>query len=528
MAVTNSDTRSISVFSSALMFSCEPESTSCSMMLASRSRSNSAVVSARSILWVSIISLTVEVAVSFDCVIAFCAVSCRSFRVRVTELEAASPAVLITREISLLLSSIVRVKAKPFCSIDAIAWSVALVISLANCSPFSVMAESTPPLLSDSTVAISLVRWLTALAISSALPTTLRATSSLIPTSVRSASLALVRIASVVESASCAERALGFRRVDLDHLAELLHARIERIGGGLGAGLDLIGDGLGAADQQFLETADAAVEGVGDLERARAQGLVDLGRLGADRIRHLGAARVDGAGNFADALVERADDVPAAVGQGLGEAGHARAEHLLELREPLIERAAELAGAPAHALVERIDVIAHGLGHVLGALAEPLHQFAAIGLHGAVELGDVAGDQVAERGGVARDLLGQLGAAVVEHVLEGLQARRQHVLDRVAAVVERGHQGFGAVAEGVGHRVAAADDGVGDARAGLLQLGDHVASAQAEVEHQRVAGRAQRRVDLVGAGGDGFGHARAGVGDGVGELLASGRPSSRW
>ena len=63
MAVTNSDTRSTSVFSSALMFSCEPESTSCSMMLASRSRSNSAVVSARSMLCVSSISLTVAVAV---------------------------------------------------------------------------------------------------------------------------------------------------------------------------------------------------------------------------------------------------------------------------------------------------------------------------------------------------------------------------------------------------------------------------------------------------------------------------------
>ena len=41
----------------------------------------------------------------------------------------------------------------------------------------------------------------------------------------------------------------------------------------------------------------------------------------------------------------------------------------------------------------------------------------------------------------------------------------------------------------------------------------------AEVEHQRVAGRAQRRVDLVGAGGDLVGHVRAGVGERVGELL---------
>ena len=66
---------------------------------------------------VSSISLTVEVAVSFDCVIAFCAVSLSSFIVRVTVLVAASPALLIMREISLLLSIIVRVKAKPFSSI---------------------------------------------------------------------------------------------------------------------------------------------------------------------------------------------------------------------------------------------------------------------------------------------------------------------------------------------------------------------------------------------------------------------------
>ena len=180
------------------------------------------------------------------------------------------------------------------------------------------------------------------------------------------------------------------------------------------------------------------------------------------------------------------------------------------------------------ALIEGVDVIAHRLGDVLGALTQPLHQFAAIGLHGAVELGHVAGDQAAERGGVARDLLAERGAAMVEHVLEGLQARGQHVLDRVAAVGEHLRQAFGVFAEGVGHRVAAADQGVGDARAGLLQLGDHVAAAQAQIEHQRVAGRTQRGVHFLGAGGDGFGHLAAGLREGVVELLASGSPWFRW
>ena len=51
--------------------------------------------------------------------IAFCAVSLSSLSVRVTLVEAVSPAVLIWRAISPLLSSIVRVKAKPFSLIDA-------------------------------------------------------------------------------------------------------------------------------------------------------------------------------------------------------------------------------------------------------------------------------------------------------------------------------------------------------------------------------------------------------------------------
>ena len=118
-------------------------------------------------------------------------------------LDAVSPALLIMREISALLSSIVRVKVKPLSSIDFTASSVAMVTSLANCSPFSVIAAITPPLLSDSTAVISLVRWVTELAISSALPTKLRATSALTPSSVRSTSPALVRIASVAEVAIC-------------------------------------------------------------------------------------------------------------------------------------------------------------------------------------------------------------------------------------------------------------------------------------------------------------------------------------
>ena len=88
MVATNSETRVTSVFSIALMFSCAPLSTSCSRMLASRSRSNSVVVSERSMLCVSIISETLAVAVCFDCSIAILAVSCRSLSVLLTVMVA--------------------------------------------------------------------------------------------------------------------------------------------------------------------------------------------------------------------------------------------------------------------------------------------------------------------------------------------------------------------------------------------------------------------------------------------------------
>ena len=67
------------------------------------------------------------------------------------------------------------------------------------------------------------------------------------------------------------ERSLGFRRVDLDRLAQLFQPRIKCIRSGFGAGLDLACDGLSAADKEFLEAADTAVKIVGDLKGARPQ-----------------------------------------------------------------------------------------------------------------------------------------------------------------------------------------------------------------------------------------------------------------
>ena len=519
MEETNSATRSTSVFSSALILACEPDSTSCNMMLASRSRSNSAVVSARSILCVSSISLTVEVAVDFDSSIAFCAVVCRSVSVRLTVLEAASPALLIMRVISALLSSIVRVKANPL-SLDRLHRLVGRLGDVGGelLALFGDGGEHAAALVGQQDrhfVGALADRGGDLVGLAGDVAGDLGADAG--ERALDLAGAAAQRLAG--GDGELAERALGFRRVALDRLAELLEARMQRVGGRLGAGFELVGHGLGAADQEFLEAVDAGVERIGDLERARAQGLVDLADLGADRVGDLVAARGDGTGHRADAGIERIEHLFAALREAGGEVGDARCEGLLELREPCIDRTGKHAGVAVDALIEGVDVIAHRLGDVFGALTQPLHQFAAIGLHRTIELGHVAGDQAAERRAVARNLFAERGAALVEHVLEGLQARAQHGLDLVAAAGEDQRQAFGVGAEGIGDRVAALDHGVGDARAGLLQLGDDVAAAQAQIEHQRIAGRTQRGVYLLGAGGDGFGHLAAGLRERVVELL---------
>ena len=83
MAATNSETRVTIVRSSELMLSWAPLSTSCSRILASRRRSNSAVVSERSMLCVSSISATVAAAVCFNSSTASLVAPCKSSSVRV-------------------------------------------------------------------------------------------------------------------------------------------------------------------------------------------------------------------------------------------------------------------------------------------------------------------------------------------------------------------------------------------------------------------------------------------------------------
>ncbi len=117
--------------------------------------------------------------------------------------------------------------------------------------------------------------------------------------------------------------------------------------------------------------------------------------------------------------------------------------------EPLVEAGRDLGRLGADAGVEVVEVGPHRVDDFLGALAEPFDHFAAVGLHGAVELAEVAGDEVAERRGVARDVLRQLGAAVVEHVLERLQAGGEHFAHRVAAGADGLGERFSALSRNV-------------------------------------------------------------------------------
>ena len=56
-------------------------------------------------------------------------------------------------------------------------------------------------------------------------------------------------------------------------------------------------------------------------------------------------------------------------------------------------------------------------------------------------------------------------------------------------------------------------------RPGLLELGDDVAAAQAQIEHQRIAGVLERVVDLLDAAGNRVGEVVAGLHHELGELL---------
>src|SRR5260370_24329664 len=102
-------------------------------------------------------------------------------------------------------------------------------------------------------------------------------------------------------------------------------------------------------------------------------------------------------------------------------------------------------------------------------------------------------DEIAERGGVAGYAFGEFGAAVVEHVLERLQPRREHLAYRVAAprdrigelvssVIEHLFEGLQAGREHFTRRIAATGNDVGGLLRGLSELG----AASASALHDRI------------------------------------------
>ena len=275
---------------------------------------------------------------------------------------------------------------------------------------------------------------------------------------------------------------------------------------------------------------DSAVERIGDFERPLTEARVDSCDSLAEGVGELGRAHVDEIGDVGDALVERGNDLFAAVAERFGDvddAGRQRVrerlraalERILEAPETLVESGGDLVGLRGDAIVEIVDVASHRLGDVLRARAEPLDEFGAVSLHRAVEFGEMPGDEISERRGIARNLFAEFGAGVIEHLLESGKARRQHLFHGVAARGNDADDVLGALANRVGHRGAARNQRLGDAIAGLLQLGRHFAAAQIEVENERLARGLERAVDLVGAGRDRFGQLARGFDDGVGELL---------
>ena len=118
MADTKSATRVTSARSSELRLSWAPVSTSCSRMLPSRSRSNSATVSVRRILLVSCISVTAAIETWRDWSIAEREDCSRSFSDLATAPVASSPAEVIVRATSAPLVAIDCENAWPRVSID--------------------------------------------------------------------------------------------------------------------------------------------------------------------------------------------------------------------------------------------------------------------------------------------------------------------------------------------------------------------------------------------------------------------------
>ena len=151
IVATNSLTRRDSVVSILARFSVAPPSTSCSSTFASRSRSNSAEVSLRSMPCVSIISVTAAEAVFCERSIAPRAVVSRSrdgARDRSGAFELAS---LIRPAIWSPFCIIVLAKVTPFASIDCTALWVMRSISVENFCPCAPNVLRNTPVFSSST-----------------------------------------------------------------------------------------------------------------------------------------------------------------------------------------------------------------------------------------------------------------------------------------------------------------------------------------------------------------------------------------
>ena len=469
------------------------------------------------------------------------------------------------RAICSLLSIMVWVKLKPLASIALTAWSVTRLTSLANSWLLAVSAVSSPLDFSSRMRVISAERWLTAVEISSALPTKLRATSALtessvrstspafclstlltpvdIPLSVRSASCALERIAAVVLVASWVSERSASRGVGLDRLAQLLDPAADDAGGGgrevadralglAGIGLDGVAQLLDArADQPRREAVVSC-----SIACAASPALVRIVplRCSVRAAEQLGgglAARLDllghGLGAPDQQLLEAAD----AGIEVLGDLHRAHAERLVDVVDLGADALGELGAAHVDdggdvgdALVERADHLLAAFGHGLGDVHDAGGERLVERLGAAVERVAEAGELLVEAGGDLGRLGGDAGIEIVEVVAHRagnvLRALAQP-LDHLAAIGLHGAVELGEVAgDQIAERGRIAGDALGELGAAVIE---HVLERlQPRRQHlaHRVAAVADHVGEHFGALAELVGDPVAALDDGVGDARA--------
>ncbi len=303
-----------------------------------------------------------------------------------------------------------------------------------------------------------------------------------------------------------------------------------------------------AGVQRIFEADQLVFQRRGHLVRFLVDAPVEAVEIGLQRVVDVLRALADPLDQFPPIGLHRAVEFrkvagdQAAEGRGvapepLGELAAVRLEHLLEGLEPLGQHVADevaartdpfdqvAAGVREHSF-KGLQALRQHVAHRIGARREPVGQFGRAGGENVVEGRQALGEQVVHLIAARSEPVREFGRAAGEDAFECREAFGQHVAHAVAAHLDRLGQFGRVVGERVRVELGAAVQGFGDSLAGLLQLGDDVAAAQAEVEHDGVAGRPQSVVHLVDPTGDRLGDAARRVDERIGERIRLGEHGS--